>query len=267
MTTPSLQSKPAAETHLQRTLNSALNEVAADSALAAIFHQENGPLVEHASRGFSPREAQAILRTLSTQTAALAPSPQDPEGGRTIRLRLITPGAKSLLSIPLRHLNRVYGHLVIGRKEGATFAKKEKSFLDQAGEGITKALDREGLFNTSAVMSRPYVTQEPLAAQQSGADMFPALTTHFSPELRGKIEAILIEANQFVAYDRAYLTKQAEAFNQQIAIAERNLAMAQTALQNIRGGAAYNKMLLDALPPVEEAPEKKAAEVETPPAT
>jgi signal transduction histidine kinase len=108
------------------------------------------------------------------------------------------------MSIPLRHLNRVYGHLVIGRKEGTTFAKKEKSFLEQAGEGISKALDREGLFNTSAVMSRPYVTQEPIAAQQSGADMFPALTTHFSPELRGKIEAILNEANQFVTYDRAW---------------------------------------------------------------
>lgn len=204
MTTPSPQPKPAPETHLQRTLNSALNEVASDSALAAIFHQESGPLIEHASRGFSPREVQAILRTLSTQVDALVPSAKDPEGGRTIRLRLITPGAKSLLSIPLRHLNRVYGHLVIGRKEGAAFAKKEKSFLEQAGEGITKALDREGLFNTSAVISRPYVTQEPRTAQQAGADMFPALTSHFSPELEGKIEAILIEANQFVAYDRAW---------------------------------------------------------------
>lgn len=204
MATPSARQKPTPETHLQRTLNSALNEVSADSALAAIFHQEHGPLVEHASRGFSPREVQAILRTLSTQSGALAPTSQDPDGGRTIRLRLITPGAKSLLSIPLRHLNRVYGHLVIGRKEGATFAKKEKSFIEQASDGITKALDREGLFNTTAVMSRPYVTQEPSAAQQAGTDMFPGPTAHFSPELQGKIEAILIEANQFVAYDRAW---------------------------------------------------------------
>ena len=204
MTTPSPQPKPKPETHLQRTLNSALNEIGADSALAAIFHQEQGPLVEHASRGFSSREVQAILRTVSTQTVTLTPAAQDPDGGRTIRLRLITPGAKSLLSIPLRHLNRVYGHLVIGRKEGATFAKKEKSFLEQASDGITKALDREGLFNTTAVMSRPYVTQEPLPAQQTGADMFPALTAHSSPELQGKIEAVLAEANQFVAYDRAW---------------------------------------------------------------
>ncbi|TKS59293.1 MAG: hypothetical protein EWM72_02305 [Nitrospira sp.] len=205
MTTPAAQANPTPENHLQRTLNSALNDVAMDSALAAIFHQEKGPLVEHASRGFTPRDVQAILRTLSTQAAAvLAPTSQDPDGGRTIRLRLITPGAKSLLGIPLRHLNRVYGYLVIGRKEGAAFAKKEKSHLDQASDGITKALDREGLFNTDVVMSRPYVAQEPVPPQQTGSEIFTALTTHFSPELQGKIEAVLNEANQFVAYDRAW---------------------------------------------------------------
>ena len=176
-----------------------------DSALAAIFHQEKGPLVGHASRGFTPRDVQAILRTLSAQAvAALAPTSQDQDDGRTIRLRLITPGAKSLLGIPLRHLNRCYGYLVIGRKEGAAFAKKEKGLLDQASDGITKALDREGLFNTNVVMSRPYVALEPVPPQQTGAEIFTALTTHFSPELQGKIEAVLAEANQFVAYDRAW---------------------------------------------------------------
>jgi signal transduction histidine kinase len=205
MTTPSLQSKPTPETHLQRTLNSALNEISAESALAAIFHQETGPLVEHASRGFSPREVQAILRTLSTQAPAFPPASQDPEGGRTVRLRLITPGAKSLLSIPLRYLNRVYGHLVIGRKESATFAKKEKVLLEQASDNITKALDREGLFNTAAVLSRSYVAQEPVPTQPTGSDLFQSPASHFSPELQGKIEAVLSEANQFVAYDRAWV--------------------------------------------------------------
>jgi signal transduction histidine kinase len=199
------QAKPTPETHLQRTLNSALNDVAMDAALAAIFHQEKGPLVGHASRGFTSRDVQAILRTLSTQAAAtLAPTSQDPDGGRTIRLRMITPGAKSLLGIPLRHINQVYGYLVIGRKERAVFAKKEKSVLDQASDSITKALDREGLFNTNVVMSHPYVAQEPVPPQQTEAEMFTALTTHFSPELQGKIEAVLTEANQFVAYDRAW---------------------------------------------------------------
>ncbi len=205
MTPPSAQPKPTTETHLQQTLNSALNELVTDSALAAIFHQEKGPLIGHASRGFTPRDVQAILRTLSTQAvAALAPTSQDQDGGRPIPLRLITPSAKSLLGIPLRHLNRCYGYLVIGRKEGAAFAKKEKSLLDQASEGITKALDREALFNTNVVMSRPYVAQEPVPAQQAGAEMFTALTTHFSPELQGKVESLLTEATQFLTYDRAW---------------------------------------------------------------
>ncbi len=93
---------------------------------------------------------------------------------------------------------------MIGRKEGAAFAKREKSILDQSSHGITKALDREGLFNTSLVMSRSYVTQEPVPTQHTGADMFRAITTHFSPQLQGKIETVLTEANQFVAYDRAW---------------------------------------------------------------
>lgn len=205
MTAPTTQTKPAPETHLKRTLNSALNDLTTDSALAAIFHQENGPLVEHAARGFTPRDVQAILRTLSTQTvAALTPSTQEPDGNRTIRLRLLTPGAKSLLVVPLRHLNRVYGCLVLGRKEGVAYSKKERLHLDQMSEGITKTLDREGLFNTNTVLSRPFVTAEPAPAPPSAPELFPVLTRHFSPALQEKIEAVLVEAHQFVAYDRAW---------------------------------------------------------------
>ena len=205
MTTSTAQTKPSPETLLQRTLNAALNDIGSDSVLAAIFHQEDGPLVEHASRGFTPRDVQAVLRTLSNHRAAvLATTAQDQEGGRTIRLRLITPGAKSLLTVPLRHLNRVYGCLVIGRKEGAAFSKKEKSQLEQTCDGMTKALDREGLFNTNVVLSRSYVSQEPNAQQPAGAELYPPVTKHSSPELQGKIEAVLAEAYQLVAYDRAW---------------------------------------------------------------
>ncbi|MBH0177800.1 MAG: GAF domain-containing protein [Nitrospira sp.] len=204
-TTPAARTKPAPETHLQRTLNGALNELAMESALAAVFHQENGPLVDHAVRGFAPRDIQAILRTLSAHAAASGPSGQDPDGGRTIKLRLITPGAKSLLGVPLRHGNRAYGYLVIGRKEGTVFAKKDKALLDQASDGITKALDREGLFNTDVVMSRAYVGHEPAPPQPAGPEMFPAVTAQFTPELQGKIETVLAEIGQVVAFDRAWV--------------------------------------------------------------
>jgi signal transduction histidine kinase len=205
MTTLATQSKPTPETLLQRTLNTALNELGMESALAAVFHQEKGPLVGHASRGFTPRDVQAILRTLSVQCAtALTPAGLDPEGGRTIRLRLITPGAKSLLGIPLRHRQRTYGFLVVGRKEGATFAKKEKTLMEQASDTVSKALEREGLFDTNVVLSRPYVSQEPVPAQPTGTEIFTAPTSHFTPQLQDKIEAVLAEANQFVAFDRAW---------------------------------------------------------------
>ncbi len=206
MATQPARTKPTPETHLQRTLNTALNDTAAETVLAAIIHQENGPLVEHASRGFTPRDIQAILRALSAN-GSTAPSPpgHDQDAGRTIRLQLVMPGAKSLLGMPLRHLNRTYGYLVVGRKEGTAFSKKEKSLLEQAGDGITKALDREGLFNTDVILSRAYVTQEPAPPPTAGAEMFPALTTNFfTPELQEKIEDILTEASQLVAFDRAW---------------------------------------------------------------
>ncbi|MGE0643608.1 MAG: ATP-binding protein [Nitrospira sp.] len=205
MTTATAQTKPSPETLLQRTLNAALNDIGSDSVLAAIFHQENGPLIEHAARGFTPRDAQAILRTLSNHRASvLSTNAQDPDGGRTVRLRLITPGAKSLLAVPLLHLNRVYGCVVIGRKEGAAFSKKEKAQLEHMCESMTKTLEREGLFNTNVMLSRSYVAQEPSAPSQTGADLYPLVTKHSSPELQGKIEAALAEAHQYVAYDRAW---------------------------------------------------------------
>ncbi|MCS6897109.1 MAG: GAF domain-containing protein, partial [Nitrospira sp.] len=201
MTTQVVRTKPSPETSLQRTLNTALNDLAAESVLAAIFHQDNGPLVERASRGFTPREVQAILRTLSGYgTSFLPPAGPEDDTGRTLRLRLITPSAKSLLGIALRHFNRTYGYLVIGRKEGTVFSKKDRTHLEQAADTITKALEREGLFNTDVVLSRPYVLQEPAA----GAELFPTLTRHFSPELQAKIEAVLTEAAHFVPYERAW---------------------------------------------------------------
>ena len=101
------QSKPAPETQLQRTLTLVLDELAVDSSLAAIFHRENGPLVGHAARGFTARDVQAILRTLSAPALIASGPSQDQDGGKIMRLRLITPGAKSLLGVPLKYRNRM----------------------------------------------------------------------------------------------------------------------------------------------------------------
>ena len=201
LTTP--HSKPASETQLQRTLTSVLNDLQVDSALAAIFHRENGPLVGHAARGFTARDTQAILRTLSSP-ALIAAGTHDQDGSRTMRLRMITPGARSLLGVPLKYRNRTYGFLVVGRKESAAFTKKEKGLMDQASDDVTKTLDREGLFDMNVVLSRPFVSQEQ-APIVSSAPMFTPPVSQVTPELQEQITAILTDANQTVAYDRAWV--------------------------------------------------------------
>ena len=204
MTSAPLHSRPNAETHLQRTLTGVLNELPVDAALAAIFHREQGPLSGHVARGFSPRDIQAILRTLSTPAITGSIASTDQDGNRTMRLQLITPTAKSLLGTPLRYHHRIYGFLVIGRKESASFTKKEKALMDQASEDVTKALDREGLFDLNVVLSRPYVANEPIPTAASVTEIFAAPASQLTPEVQEKIAAILLEANQFVAYDRAW---------------------------------------------------------------
>jgi len=199
------QSKPQPETHLKRTLTTVLNDLPVDSALAAVFHQEQGPLVDHAARGFTTRDVHAILRTLSAPAPADGSAQHDQDGGRTMRVRMITPGAKSLLSVPLKYRNRTYGFLVIGRKEGAAFAKKEKSLMDQASDDVTKALDREGLFNMNVVLTRSLVANEPVASPQSAADMYVAPVSQVTPELQGKITEVLTEANDAVSFERAWV--------------------------------------------------------------
>ena len=204
MTTTAQHSKPVPETSLQRTLTSVLNELPVDAALAALFHCDQGPLVGHVARGFTPRDVQAILRALSVPAVAATAPTSDQESGRTIRLRLITPGTKSLLAIPLIHRNKTYGFLVIGRKESATFAKKEKSLMEQSSDEVTKALDRENLFDMNILLSRPFVAHEPVPAAPTVADMYPAPVSQLTPELQDKIIAVLTDANQYVAYDRIW---------------------------------------------------------------
>ncbi len=203
--TPSIShTKPPSETQLQRTLTSVLNDLPVDSALAAIFHRENGPLVGHAARGFTARDVQAILRTLSAPALVVAGA-QDQDEGRTMRLRMIAPGAKSLLGVPLKYRNRTYGFLVIGRKESVAFTKKERGLMDQASEDVTKALDREKLFDMNVVLSRPLVNQEPVAALPSPAPIFTPPASQLTPQLQEQITAVLTDAGETVPYDRAWV--------------------------------------------------------------
>ena len=204
MTPTTLHSKPIPETQLQRTLTAVLNDLPVDAALAAVFHRDRGPLIGHAAWGFTPRDTQAILRTLAAPAVAAASAANSQEDGRTIRLRLIAPDVKSMLAVPLQYRNKTYGFLVIRRKESATFAKKEKFLMEQASDAITKALERDGLFDMNVVLSRPFVTHEPVPSPPSPAELFAAPVSQLMPELQDKIAAALADANQYVAYDRIW---------------------------------------------------------------
>ena len=199
------------QTSLQRALTTALNELGADTALVGIFEVEGGPLSLQGCRGFAPREAQAILRTLSTQEIDALHTPvvsAEGESFRAMRLRMITPVAKMLLAVPLQHHQRTYGVLVIGRKESASFTKKEKSLLEHAGDQITAALHRAELFDGTLLLRRPVVGYEPAAAAPApvAAEPLAPPESYSTPELQEKITALLNHTAATLPFDRALVT-------------------------------------------------------------
>src|SRR6185295_13911346 len=197
------------QTALQRTLTAALNELDLDPALVAILEREDGPLVAQAVRGFTIRDTQAIIRTFSSQDIGVfgsTPPTGDGETGRALRLRVITPGAKSLLAVPLRYKQRPFGLLVIGRKESAAFTKKEKALIETSAEGIGNALEQAKLFDSSVLMTRPWVTSEPapvpVLSPMAEALAQPSLA---KPETQERIAALLQDTGQTLAFDRAWV--------------------------------------------------------------
>ena len=204
--------KQEKQTSLQRALTTALNELGADMALVGIFEVEGGSLSLQGCRGFAPREAQAILRTLSTQEIDALHTPvvsADGESFRALRLRMITPVAKTLLAVPLQHHQRTYGVLVIGRKESASYTKKEKLLLEHAGDQITAVLHRAELFDGTFLLRRPVVGYEPAAAAAPmpvAAEPLAPPESYTTPELQEKVTALLNNTAATLPFDRALVT-------------------------------------------------------------
>ncbi len=197
----------AKQTTLQRTLTSALNELEFDTALVAVCEREGGPLLLQLARGFAPREAQAILRSLSAQDLALR-QPPSPNGEPTnaIRLRLITPSAKTVLGVPLRYRERPYGVLVIGRKEGASFSKKEKTLTESAGEEITRSLEQASLLDGTLLLSHPWVVEEPTGPTATATEASAGQASLVTPEVQDTVATALTETASILAFDRAWVT-------------------------------------------------------------
>jgi signal transduction histidine kinase len=194
---------------LQKALTSALNELGLDAALIAIHIGDNGPLVAQVSRGLTPRDAQAILRALSLQevTSKSLEQSSRAEGGdsKVIRLRMITPGAKSLLAVPLQYEQRTYGMIVMGRKESAAFTKKEKTLLEGTAEDITKSLERSSLFDHTLILTRSFVSQEPVTAQ-TALESYAARASYVTPDMQQRVVTFLQDTMQTTPFDRAWVT-------------------------------------------------------------
>ena len=145
---------------LQKILTSAVNEVGMEAALVAIMAHDGGPLIEQVSRGFSPREIRAILRALSLEELKSVSPRNATEGtelNNVLRLRMVTPGTKVALALPLKFGGRVYGTLVLARRENVALTKREKTTLTTNVNFITGELKKAGLFGSSLILGNPIV--------------------------------------------------------------------------------------------------------------
>jgi signal transduction histidine kinase len=196
------------QTTLQKILTAAVNEIGMEGVLVAIMTHESGPLVEQVSRGFSPREIRAILRALSMEDLKSMPVRNGTGGAEldgVLRLRMITPGSKVALVLPLKFGGRVYGSLVLARRENVALTKREKTALSANVSHITGELKKAGLFGSSVILSHPVVTQEPVGG--AGEERHPSIAkTYTNAEVQERITNILSEVDGGVSFDRGWVS-------------------------------------------------------------
>jgi signal transduction histidine kinase len=193
---------------LQKILTSAVNEVGMEAALVAIMEQEGGPLIEQVSRGFSPREIRAILRALSLEELkSVSPrnSREETELNSVLRLRMVTPGTKVVLALPLKFGGRVYGTLVLARRENVALTKREKTTLSTNVNFITGELKKAGLFGSLAILGNPLVANEPLGLPES-EERVAVARSYTNEHVQERIANILSEVDDGVSFDRGWVT-------------------------------------------------------------
>ena len=193
---------------LQKILTSAVNEVGMEAALVAIMAHDGGVLIEQVSRGFSAREIRAILRALSMEELKSV-SPRNPARGNelnsVLRIRMITPGSKVALALPLKFEGQVYGTLILARRENVALTKQEKTTLSTNVNFITEELQKAGLFGSSLILGHPVVVNEPLSLPESQEPVV-VVRKYASAEVQERITKILSEVNDGISFDRGWVT-------------------------------------------------------------
>ena len=195
---------------LQKILTSVVNEVGMEAVLVAIMTHDGGPLVEQVSRGFSPREVRAILRALSMEDLKSL-AVRNGMGGElesVLRIRMVTPGSKVALVLPLKFGGRVYGTLVLARRENSALTKREKTTLSTNVSHISTELKKAGLFGSSLILSKPVVGNEPVALAVAGEEGHaPMARTYSNADVQERIGAILTdEVGGGLAVDRGWVS-------------------------------------------------------------
>ncbi len=188
-------------TPLLKTFNNSLAELGSELVLIALKEDGFGPFLPQASRGFSPREIQAIVRALSYPEVKLDGAG---ENGRTgpskIRMRMTSPSHRSLLGVPLRLQRNICGALVIGRKDITSFSEKEQRHAESTAGELEVALAKSGILGK---VPSPMVS----SAATPAAVRSDTLSAAESPLDASAIEAMLTEAQIVIPYDRALLTR------------------------------------------------------------
>ncbi len=197
---------------LQKILTSVVNEVGMEAVLVAIMTHDGGPLVEQVSRGFSPREVRAILRALSMEDLKSI-AVRNGVGGElesVLRIRMVTPGSKVALVLPLKFGGRVYGTLVLARRENSALTKREKTTLSTNVSHISTELKKAGLFGSSLILSKPVVGNEPVALAVAVAGEegpAPVARTYSNAEVQERIASILTEeVDGGLSFDRGWVS-------------------------------------------------------------
>ncbi len=206
--TPTPKSAPVSKpTTLQRILTTAVNELGMDTTVALLNHTD-GPFVPQVTRGFSEREVQAVLRALSgaewnaEKSQGRANSSDLKEA---LNLRVVAPSSKNLLAVPLKDGEQLYGVVVLGKRGGSAFTKKERASIDSVKDSITKQLREADLFDGSVILHRPKVAQEsvPKVEPQPEAGQ---VRNYTSPQVQDNVLALLTEAQGLISFDRGWVT-------------------------------------------------------------
>lgn len=207
--TPTPKSAPVSKpTTLQRILTTAVNELGMDTTVALLNHTD-GPFAPQVTRGFSEREVRAVLRVLSGAEWNVEKSSGRANGTdlkEALNLQVVAPSSKNLLAVPLKDGEQLYGVVVLGKRGGSAFTKKERASIDSVRDSITKQLREANLFDGSVILSRPKVAQEsaPKVEPQPEAGQPRSYT---SPQVQDKVLALLTEAQGTLSFDRGWVTR------------------------------------------------------------